>query len=140
MVCFSRCCCKRSYIRNEKELFDCEKTLPAVEDKMNGKMMNWVFISAMEMKKYRGEFHEKCKQIIGIRKLHQVLTKPDRKGIYLCRFACVCSNCICGNVKLVTFQKKTQHLKLQRWSNNRMAQLWKSRADQLWQHNWFWWR
>ena len=42
-----------------------------VEDEMNGKMMNRVFmyISAMEMKEYWGEFHEKCKQIIGIRKL-----------------------------------------------------------------------
>ena len=68
---------------------------------MNGEMMNQVFmyISAMEMKEYQGEFHEKCKQITGICKLHQVLTKPGRQGIYLCRFACMCSNCICGNVK-----------------------------------------
>ena len=50
-----------------------------MEDKMNWKMMNQVFmyISAMGMKEYQ-EFHEKCKQIIGIRKLHQVSTKPGR--------------------------------------------------------------
>ena len=51
-----------------------------MEDEMNWKMMNQVFmyISAMEMKEYQGEFHEKCKQIIGIHKLHQVSTKPGR--------------------------------------------------------------
>ena len=68
-------------IRNGKKLFDYyEKTLAVVGDEMNGKMVNRVFmyISAMEMKEYREEFHEKCKQIIGMHKLHQVLINPGR--------------------------------------------------------------
>ena len=75
---------------------------------MNGKIMNRVlmYISAMEMKEYQGEFHEKCKQIIGMRKLHQVLTKPGKQGIYLHRFAFMCSNCICGNVKSCDISKE----------------------------------
>ena len=93
---------KEVIIRNRKKLFYyCEKTLAIMEDEMNGNMMNRVFmyISAMEMKECWGEFYEKCKQILGIRKFHQVLTKPGRQGTYLCRIACMCSNCICGNVK-----------------------------------------
>ena len=75
---------------------------------MNGKIMNRVlmYISAMEMKEYQGEFHEKCKQVIGMRKLHQVLTKPGKQGIYLHRFAFMCSNCICGNVKSCDISKE----------------------------------
>ena len=74
-------------IRNGKKLFDyCEKTLAVVGDKMNGKMVNRVFmyISAMDMKEYREEFyekcklHKKCKQIIGMHELHQVLTNLGR--------------------------------------------------------------
>ena len=79
-----------------------------MEDEMNGKMMNqkFMYISAMEMKEYQREFHEKYKQIIGICKLYQVLTKPATQGIYLCRFACMCSNCICGNAKSCDISKE----------------------------------
>ena len=96
-------------IGNRKKLFDyCEKTLAVVEDEMNGKMMNrkFIYISAMEMKEHQQEFHEKCKQIIGICKLYQVLTKPARQGIYLRRFACMCYNCICGNAKSCDISKE----------------------------------
>ena len=46
---------KEVIIRNGKELFDyCEKILIIMEDKLNGKVMNQVFIyiSAMETKDY----------------------------------------------------------------------------------------
>ena len=41
-----------------------------------------------------------------MRKLHQVLTKPGKQGIYLSRFAFMCSNCICGNVKSCDISKE----------------------------------
>ena len=44
------------------------------------------------------------KKIVG--KQHQVLTKPGKKGIYLRRFACMRSNCICGNVKSCDISKE----------------------------------
>ena len=72
-----------------------------MEKENAGKMMNWVFfyISVTEMKDFRGEFHEKCETVIGVRKLHQVILKPGRMEIYLHRFAYMCSGWICGNVE-----------------------------------------
>ena len=49
------------------------------------------YISVTEMKDFRGEFHEKCETVIGVRKLHQVIIKPGRMEIYLRRFAYMCS-------------------------------------------------
>ena len=49
---------------------------------------------------------KKLKQIIGICKLHQVLTKPGRQWIYLHRSAFICSYCICENVKSCDISKE----------------------------------